>query len=138
MNFSSVAAIVTVFLPLLEARPSATIVGFGSVAAVRGRKNNVVYTAAKRALSSYFESLRHRCAGSNVTVQFYVLGYMDTALAFGRARGLIWKGNPDMLGKRVLYNIGRDVGVVYYPEIWRAVCAILGMIPWSVFRRMSF
>lgn len=138
VNFLSVATIVAAFLPVLEARPSATIAGFGSVAALRGRRNNVVYAAAKRALASYVESLRHRCAGSNVTVQFYVLGYMDTALAFGRTRGPIGKGDPDALSKRVLDNIGRDVGVVYYPKIWRAVCAVLWMIPWSVFKRLSF
>ena len=41
---------------------------------------NVAYSAAKRALASFFESLRHACADTGVAVQFYVLGYMDTEL----------------------------------------------------------
>ena len=48
-------------------------VAWGSVAAVRGRRRNVAYSAAKRALQSFFESLRHACVGSSVTVQFCML-----------------------------------------------------------------
>ena len=50
---------------------------------VPGRSRNVAYSAAKRALASFFESLRHAFADSGVVVQFYVLGYMDTELAAG-------------------------------------------------------
>jgi NAD(P)-dependent dehydrogenase (short-subunit alcohol dehydrogenase family) len=52
-------------------------VAWGSVAAVRGRRRNVAYSAAKRALQSFFESLRHACVGSSVTVQFYVHARLD-------------------------------------------------------------
>ena len=83
-NFLGIATVVGGFLPGLRQRPRATIVGFGSVAATRGRGANVVYAASKRALQTYFESLRHACAGTNVRVQFYILGYLDTNLAFGR------------------------------------------------------
>ena len=57
VNFSAVAAITTRLLPHLLTRPRATIVGFGSVAATRGRSKNVAYSAAKRALASFFARL---------------------------------------------------------------------------------
>ncbi len=137
VNFSSVVATVLTFLPGLLSRPQSCIVGFGSVAAVRGRHRNIVYAAAKRALVGFFESLRHRCAGSSVTVRFYVLGYMDTALAFGRPT-LLPKGDPQALSARVIRDLGRDGGVAYYPRAWRFACAVLAILPWPVFKRLSF
>ena len=74
VNYESIVRAATRFLPDLMTRPQATLVAFGSVAAVRGRRRNVAYSAAKRALQSFFESLRHACVGSSVTVQFYVVG----------------------------------------------------------------
>ncbi len=62
------------------------MVGFGSIAAARGRSGNVVHASSKRALESYFESLRHAWAGQGPRVQFYILGYLDTSLASGRTK----------------------------------------------------
>ena len=137
VNFSAVAAITTRLLPHLLSRPRATIVGFGSIAATRGRGKNVAYSAAKRALASFFESLRHACADSGVAVQFYVLGYMDTELAAG-IRSRIPKGDPRALGDLILKNLDRDVGVVYYPWFWRALSVALRGVPWSLFKRLRF
>jgi short-subunit dehydrogenase len=136
VNYSSVVDAVTRFLPALKTRPRASLVGFGSIAATRGRRRNVAYSAAKRALQSFFESLRHECAGSAVAVQFYVLGYMDTDMAVG-IKTPIPKGDPGVLSLRVLRNLGRDVGVAYYPGFWRAVAATVRYLPWWVFRRTT-
>src|SRR5260221_7911807 len=55
-NLLTVMAVVGHFLPELLAANQGYIVGFGSVAAARGRRTNVIYAAAKRGLVSYFES----------------------------------------------------------------------------------
>jgi len=136
VNFLSVVSAVTRFLPALRGRPRAVIVGFGSVAAARGRGANMVYAATKRALESFFEGLRHLCVGSNVIVQFYVLGYLDTNLAFGR-RTPLPKGDPDALSARVLRDLGRDIGVAYYPAFWRPVCAGLRRVPWFLVKLLK-
>ena len=83
------------------------------------------------------ERLRHACADSGVAVQFYVLGYMDTELAAG-VRSRIPKGDPRALGDLVLKNLDRDVGVVYYPWFWRALCVALRGVPWALFKRSRF
>lgn len=137
VNFLSVVAAVARFLPTLRDRPHGVIVGFGSVAATRGRNANMVYAATKRALESFFESLRHACVGSNVRVQFYVLGYLDTNLAFGTSTPFP-RAHPDILSARVLRDLGRDIGVAYHPRFWRYVCALLRWIPWFLFKRVKF
>ena len=47
-----------------------------------GGDANMVYAAAKRGLESYL-SLRHAFSDSDVLIQFYVLGYLETNLSFG-------------------------------------------------------
>jgi short-subunit dehydrogenase len=136
-NFLGIATVVGALLPRLRERQRASIVGFGSVAAIRGRGANVVYAAAKRALHSYFEALRHASAGSGVRVAFYVLGYLDTSLAFGRRR-LVPRADPARLAARVVRELGRREGVVYYPAAWRVVAAALPLVPFALYKRLKF
>lgn len=136
-NHTNICRIVDHYLPRLQRAPNGLIVGFGSIAATRGRKRNVAYSAAKRALQSYFESLRHSLAGSGVLVQFYVLGYLDTNLAFGQATPLP-KASPRKLAELIYRRRRNDFGVLYYPRYWRPACAMLRALPWPLFRRLSF
>jgi len=136
VNFLSVVSAVSRLLPLLRKRPQGMIVGFGSVAAVRGRRSNIVYAAAKRALGSFFESLRHTCAGSSISVQFYVLGFVDTNLAFGR-RTLLPRAAAGGLSEKVFRNLHRNVSVVYYPWLWRPVCLVVRWAPLWILNRVD-
>lgn len=135
-NFLSVTAVVAELLPQLKKRPHASVIGFGSVAAARGRGANMAYAASKRALQTWFEGLRHACAGTSVEVRFYVLGYLDTSLAFGR-RTLLPRADPSRLAARVVRDIGRGGGIVYYPPAWRLVGALLPLVPFFVFKRLK-
>ena len=138
VNYISVVSVITRFWTLLTERPHHTIViGFGSVAAIRGRNSNVVYSAAKRALMSFFESLRHTAANSNVLVQFYILGYLDTTLAFGR-RTILPRANLEILSQRIFDNLQKDFGVAFYPRYWYFITCILEIIPWFLFKRLKF
>jgi short-subunit dehydrogenase len=136
-NFGSISCIIGQYLPSLVAAPAGLIVGFGSIAAVRGRTRNTAYSAAKRALQSYFESLRHALSGSKVMVQFYALGYLDTNLAFGQ-RTLLPPASPSRLAERVYAGRARPSGLNYYPRIWRPICAVVRVLPWFIFRRLAF
>jgi short-subunit dehydrogenase len=79
VNLTAVLNAVSGLWDDLKAAPQPVIVGFGSIAAIRGRGRNLAYGAAKRALGSYFESLNLLGAAAGIAVQFYVLGYLDTA-----------------------------------------------------------
>ena len=136
-NFTSICKLVERYIPLLALAESGVVVGFGSVAAVRGRTRNAAYAASKRALESYFESLRHALGSTAVRVQFYVVGYLDTNLAFG-ARTLLPRAAPQHLAQRVFESVHADFGRAFYPSYWRVVCMILRALPWAVFRRLSF
>jgi short-subunit dehydrogenase len=140
VNFLSIVDTIALFLPSFRShRPGeeATIVGFGSIAGARGRGANLIYSASKRALESYFESLRHLCAGTGPLVQFYVVGYLDTSLSAGRTK-LFPKASPDRLARRVARDLDRDIGSVHYPWFWRPVTLAVRSMPWFLFKRMRF
>ena len=137
VNLLSVSSVVGRLLPRLISQGRGTIVGFGSVAALRGRSSNVLYAAAKRSLESYFESLRHLGERRGLTVAFYVLGYLDTQLAYGR-RLLLPKADPKRVAKRVCRALGRERGRHYVPWFWYPASILLRAIPWAVFRRLDF
>jgi decaprenylphospho-beta-D-erythro-pentofuranosid-2-ulose 2-reductase len=137
VNFLSVVDTVALFLPSLRERAGSTIVGFGSIAGARGRGANAVYSASKRALESYFESLRHACADRGPLVQFYVVGYLDTSQSAGRTK-LFPKASPEHLANRVERDRNRDIGRAFYPRYWRSVCLALRFSPWFLYKRMRF
>ena len=135
VNFLSQVALTAALWPSLLKREHASVVAFGSVAAVRGRRRNVVYAAVKRALTSYFESLRHIAVGTNIRIQFYQLGYLDTQQAFGRDLPLP-KGSPERLARLVLDRLDRDSGTVFYPWFWGPISRGLRLTPWFIYARL--
>jgi short-subunit dehydrogenase len=136
VNYTSICRLINHYLPRLREAGAGWIVGFGSVAAIRGRRRNAAYSAAKRALQSYFESLRHAMGGTGVTVQFYVLGYLDTNLAFGR-RTVLPGAPPAHLAELVFRQRGRDFGCRFYPRFWYGADVIIRALPWAVWRKLS-
>jgi short-subunit dehydrogenase len=136
-NLTSVIAVIGIFLPRMIQADGGNIVGFGSVAAIRGRGANAVYAAAKRGLESYFESIRHRTAKSGVRVQFYRLGYVRTQMSYGR-KLLFPLAIPEAVAKRVASNLDRDIGRVHFPGFWAAIALALRVLPWFVYRRLRF
>ena len=137
VNFGAVVATVSRFLPDLVERGGGAIVGFGSVAAIRGRSRNVVYAASKRALQSYFESLRHLTAGTGVEVSFYELGYLDTQAAWGR-RLAVPAAQPAAIAEDVVARLHERGKHGYLPRYWRPLGWLVRAIPEPIFRRLDF
>ena len=102
-----------------------TITGFGSISAIRG-------------LESYFESLRHAEAESEITIQFYLLGYLKTNLTFGEQTVGPKPVEVDKLATEVFDNISKDFGMKFYPRVWIPLMMALRFMPWGFFRRIKF
>lgn len=137
INLASVMTAVSVLLPRLATDGKRTIVGFGSIASIRGRNVNVAYAAAKRGLESYFESLRHDLSTAAVNVQFYRLGYIATQQSFG-TRLLIPGISPETVAATVVGNLGRNFGARSLPRFWFLATIALRLLPWTLFRQWRF
>ena len=136
-NFTSVCIFINHFLPILKKVQNSTIIGFGSIAAIRGRTLNATYAASKRALESYFESLRHFVVNSPLTVQFYMIGYIDTNLSFGVDMTLFKPAQVDRLANIIFNNRLQDFGTTFYPKYWKIIKILLPIVPWSVFKKFK-
>ncbi|MFK7734062.1 MAG: SDR family NAD(P)-dependent oxidoreductase [Pseudomonadales bacterium] len=135
VNYLSPCQLVNHYLATIEAAGGA-IVGFGSVATARGRSRNSAYAAAKRGLESYFESLQHHAAQTGFTSAFYVLGYLDTNLAF--SQNLPFPvASPEKVADVVFKQIGKG-GKRFLPWPWYFLYRVVQLLPWAIFKRMSF
>jgi short-subunit dehydrogenase len=136
-NLLIVIGVISQFLPDLLASENGSIVGFGSVAAIRGRRTNIVYAAAKRGLESYFESLRHLTVNTGVKVQFYRLGYVATQQSFGK--NLLFSPiSPQQVARTVVRNLGKNTGLINFPRYWSIVAKMISVLPWFIFKRLNF
>jgi short-subunit dehydrogenase len=137
VNLISVIKIIDVLVNNPNGNKIKVIVGFGSIASIRGRGNNIIYSASKRALESYFESLRHTLQKQRVLVQFYVLGYLQTNLSFGK-KTLLPKASVKKLSKKIIKNLNKKAGIQYYPHYWLWISIIIKKLPWFIFKRFNF
>ncbi len=136
-NLSGTMALTAYFLPEMIKRNRGYIVGFGSVAADRGRSSNIVYAAAKRGLTSFFESIRHKVAGTEIRVHFYQMGYMKTSQTFSKKLPFP-AASPEKAAKEIVLNLESDRGLTYYPGFWRWICLALRLTPWFIYKKLRF
>lgn len=135
-NLISVVLAVKAFRSQFKITERAVIVGFSSIAAIRGRGENVIYSASKKGLESYFESIRIILLESNISVKYYRLGYLDTYQAYGKHL-LFPKKDPNKVARNIVSNLNRTRLVSYYPRYWRAIAFIIRMVPTRVYKSMT-
>ena len=104
------------------------VIGFGSVSGLLGRKFNSHYAASKRALESYFESLAASQINDKIKIQFYILGYLETNLSFGKNLKLP-KGSPKKLAELVYKKKNINFKKIYFPFWWGLIAFLLKIIP---------
>ena len=129
-NFSSIAYITANFSKHLISK-NGQIIGFGSISGYLGRKINPHYSASKRALESYFESLGFVNKSNGLNIQFYILGYLDTNLAFGK-KLMLPKASPKKLAEMVYKNRNIKYKKFFFPIWWSLIGFILKMIPLKI------
>ena len=134
-NFAVVAHFASKMIEIFKEKNNGTIIGFGSVSAYLGRDLNTVYAASKRALDSFFESLAFANIKTNINVQFYVLGYLESNMTFGK-KLLLPKGSTEKLAKIVYKNINKKYKKVYFPYWWAPISYILLILPFFIIRNL--
>ena len=134
-NFLSISFLVSKMFENLKEKNS-SIVGFGSVSGLIGRNLNTNYAAAKRALESYFESLAFDTKNTQINIQFYMLGYLDTNLSFGKKLNLP-KGKINKLSEIVFKNKNKKFLKTYYPFFWNFITFILKILPFTIVLKLK-
>lgn len=136
VNFTSSVSILNRTAELFEARRGGWICAISSVAGDRGRPSNFIYGATKGALNVYLQGLRARLAKAGVACVNVKPGFVDTRMTYGRA-GLFLVAAPERVAADAVRGIRRNRAVVYTPFFWRAIMAIIRMIPDRIFVRLN-
>ncbi len=139
VNFLAPAQIFCLLAAESETLGLKTVVACSSIAASVPRRRNLGYASAKAALTTFCLGLRHHFAfsASDVRVQIYCLGYVDTGLSFGQ-RLLFPVASPRQVAEKICQDLDKDIGAVFFPGYWRWIVFILRILPWSIYKRLKF
>ena len=125
---------------LISRNTFSTIIIFGSVAGIRGRKKNYIYGSSKAGLHCYLSGLRQKYSKDNLNIITFIPGYMDTNMLESKTKAnankfLIIK--PDKVAQIIYKSFLYRRSIVYTP-FWRYIILLINLIPESIFKKLSF
>jgi decaprenylphospho-beta-D-erythro-pentofuranosid-2-ulose 2-reductase len=112
-----------------------TIVVLSSVAAVRPRKANFVYGAAKAGLDAFARGLADSLHGSGVRVLLVRPGFVTGRMTAGQ-RPAPLATTPAAVGSAVASAIGSGASRVWVPRQLGPLAAVLRLVPRPLWRRL--
>jgi len=113
------------------------LVGFSSIAAIRGSSGAPAYAASKAFVSNYLEGLRLWTykKGLPVTVTEIQPGFVDTALAKGD--GLFWVAPTNKAARQIYRAIITKQSHAYITRRWRIIAWLIKSFPECIMRKLS-
>lgn len=136
-NYLGTIQVMAAFARYFRDRENGRIVATSSIAAAAARDRNAVYSSAKAGLEVYAQGLRHALHGTQVGVEVYALGYVDTHLAFGH-KLLFPVASPSRVARWVVRDLGRREGLRYYPRFWAVIVRCLRLLPPWITLRLKY
>ncbi len=136
LNNVGLAATFHPFVRAMRTRGSGTLVGVGSVAAIRGLPGHGAYCASKAGVVAYCESLRGELRGSGVGVVTLVPGYVDTPLTRHNTYPMPFLMAPEDFADRAYTAIAAQVSYRVIPWQMGLVAKLLRLLPNPLFDRL--
>jgi len=136
VNATSVVALLSHLVPLLERQRQGVVGVISSVAGERGRQQMAVYGAAKAAVTAFTAGVRGYLYRYNVRVITIKPGFVDTPMTAHLRKNLLF-ASASGVGKRIYRALehGRP-DILYVPWWWRPVMALVRSLPEAVWKRL--
>ncbi len=135
-NNTGLAATFHPFVAAMRERGSGTLVGIGSVAAIRGLPGHGAYCASKAAVVAYCESLRGELRGSGVAVVTLLPGYVDTPLTRRNRYSMPFLLSAEGFAARAFDAIAAQTSYRVIPWQMGVVAKLLRLLPNPWFDRL--
>jgi short-subunit dehydrogenase len=135
-NALSTVLLLTDLANRLELQKSGTIAVITSVAGMRGKQSNYVYTAAKSMVSTFLQGLRNRLYSRNIHVLDIKPGFITTPMTGHFNKGLLWV-KPERIAKNISDAVESKKDVLYAPFYWRYIMMVICSIPEKLFKRLK-
>jgi decaprenylphospho-beta-D-erythro-pentofuranosid-2-ulose 2-reductase len=134
-NFTShVTALLAVAAQMREAGRGLIVI-LSSVAAVRPRRANFVYGAAKAGLDAFGRGLADSLHGSGVRVLLIRPGFVIGRMTAGMPRAPL-SSTPAQVGAAVAAVVDKPSGVVWVPSSLQLFAALIRVLPRPLWRRL--
>ena len=134
-NFTShVTALLAIAAQMRQAGRGLIVI-LSSVAAVRPRRANFVYGAAKAGLDAFGRGLADSLHGTGVRVLVIRPGFVVGRMTAGLPRAPL-SSTPAQVGAAVAAAIDKPSGIVWVPSAIRLLAVVLRMLPRPVWRQL--
>ncbi|SRR5579875_147331 len=120
----------------MRAQCYGTIVVLSSVAAVRPRRFNFTYGAAKAGLDAFARGLADSLHGSGVRVLLVRPGFVTGRMTEGMDPAPL-ATTPEAVGRAVAAGLARGSGTVWVPPALALLAAAFRLVPRPLWRRLS-
>jgi decaprenylphospho-beta-D-erythro-pentofuranosid-2-ulose 2-reductase len=134
-NFTSHVTSLLAVAEKMRQAGSGLIVILSSVAAVRPRRANFVYGAAKTGLDAFGRGLTDSLHGSGVRVLLVRPGFVIGRMTAGMPRAPL-SSTPAQVGAAVARAIDKPSGVLWVPPALGLFAAVIRVVPRPLWRRM--
>lgn len=106
-----------------------------SVACIRPRARNGLYTSSKMGLESYFRSLQF-FLNKKCKIQIYRLGFMKTRMNKEES-SFLPKVETKVIAEKIVKNLNNKQGVLYLPIWWKVISFFLNLLPLFIFKNLK-
>jgi decaprenylphospho-beta-D-erythro-pentofuranosid-2-ulose 2-reductase len=135
VNFTSHVTTLLAAAGKLRAQRNGTIVVLSSVAAIRPRKANYVYGAAKAGLDAFARGLTDALAGTGVRVLLVRPGFVTGRMTAGMSPAPL-SSTPAEVGAAVAAALEGQSPLVWIPRSLAAAAVVLRLVPRPLWRKM--
>jgi len=120
----------------MRAQGHGTIIVLSSVAAVRPRKANLVYGAAKAGLDAFARGLADSLRGTGVRVLLVRPGFVTGRMTHGMTPAPL-ATTPAAVGAATAAALATNAGTVWVPPSLAVLAGVMRLVPRPLWRRMS-
>jgi decaprenylphospho-beta-D-erythro-pentofuranosid-2-ulose 2-reductase len=135
VNFTSHVTTLLAVAARMRAQRSGTIVVLSSVAAIRPRKANYVYGAAKAGLDAFARGLTDAVAGTGVRVLLVRPGFVTGRMTAGLPLAPL-AVTPGQVGTAVAAALEGTASQLWVPRSLAALAIVIRLAPRSLWRRV--
>ncbi len=135
VNFTSHVTTLLAVASQMRKQRNGTIVVLSSIAAVRPRKANYVYGAAKAGLDAFARGLTDALDGTGVRVLLVRPGFVVGRMTAGMAAAPL-SSTPAQVGSAVAAALEGDTTQLWVPGSLAALATALRLVPRPLWRRM--
>ena len=136
VNLTAGVSLISLTIESLLESDQGFVVGLSSVSGDRGRQSNYAYGAAKGGFSIFLDGLRNRLESTGLRVYTVKLGFVDTAMTFGK-EGLFLVASPQQIAAGIEKILSRPSGIYYLPSFWRPIMLAIRAIPEWLFKKLT-